>query len=222
MAGRGRLSRDVVLQAAVELADAAGIESLTMRKLGQALGVEAMSLYKHVASKSELLDGMVDLVFRELPLPEPGSPWREAMRDRAVSVRAALARHPWATGLLESRTSPGMATLQHHDAVLGVLRGAGFSIALTAHAYAALDSYIYGFALQERALPFDDGEQAAEVARAIFDSMPADQLPHLTELTLQHVLQPGYDFGAEFDFGLDLLLDGLDRALLAQRRTRRG
>jgi AcrR family transcriptional regulator len=214
---RARLSRELVLQAAVELADATGIDSLTMRKLGEELGVEAMSLYKHVASKSELLDGMVDLVFGEIPLPVDGVPWREAMRQRAVDVRAALARHPWATGLMESRASPGMATLRHHDAVLGVLRRAGLSIPLTAHAYSALDSYIYGFAMQERALPFEDGEQAAEVVRAIFDPMPADQLPHLTELTLQHVLQPGYDYGDEFGFGLDLLLDGLERALAAER-----
>lgn len=221
-ASRGRLSRALVLQAAVELADATGIESLTMRRLGERLGVEAMSLYKHVANKSELLDGMVDLVFSEIPLPEDATPWREAMRRRAFSVRAALARHPWATVLMDSRASPGMATLRHHDAVLGVLRRAGFSVPLTAHAYSALDSYLYGFVMQERALPFDDGESAAEVARAIFSSLPADELPHLTELTLEHVLQPGYDYGDEFAFGLDLLLDGLERARAAERRRARG
>src|SRR3954451_1468634 len=133
--GRARLSRERVLRAAVALADSGGLESLTMRRLGEELGVEAMSLYKHVASKDALLDGMVDLVFAEIELPSGDTDWRTAMRERAVSARAALTRHPWATPLMQARTAPGPATLQHHDTVIGTLRGAGFSVELTAHAF---------------------------------------------------------------------------------------
>jgi AcrR family transcriptional regulator len=213
--GRGRLSRDRVLAAAVALADAGGLESLTMRRLGEDLGVEAMSLYKHVTNKDDLVDGMVDLVFAEIELPPSGADWRTAMRERAVSVRAALIRHPWATALMQSRTAPGPATLHHHDTVIGTLRGAGFSVRLAAHAFSALDAYVYGFALQQRSLPFDSLEEAQEVGRQMFARMPPGAYPHLTELTVEHILQPGYDYGDEFEYGLDLVLDGLDRALRA-------
>ena len=183
-----------------------------MRGLGEAVGVEAMSLYNHVANKDDLLDGMVDLVFSEIQLPTSGGDWKTAMRQRAISAREALARHPWALGLMESRTSPGPAALRHHDAVLGCLRNGGFPVELAAHAFSALDSYIYGFVLQEANLPFDTAEETAEVAQMILQQLPADQYPHLTELTIEHVLQPGYDYGDEFEYGLDLILDGLDRA----------
>jgi AcrR family transcriptional regulator len=212
MSPRTPLSRERVLRSAVALADAHGIESLTMRRLGQELSVEAMSLYKHVANKSDLLDGMTDAVFGEIELPPAGTPWRAAMRDRALSARAALNRHPWATGLMSSRTSPGPATLRHHDSVIGLLRGGGFSVALAAHAFSAIDSYVYGFALQEAALPFDTAEETAQVASGIFAGMSAEEYPHFTELTVDHVLQPGYDYADEFEFGLDLILDGLERA----------
>ena len=205
------LSRDRVLRAAVAFADERGIGSLSMRKLGEALGVEAMSLYNHVANKDELLDGMVDLVFSEIDLPSGTADWKTAMRDRAVSARQALSRHPWAIALMQSRTSPGPATLRHHDAVIGSLREAGFSIEMAAHAFSALDSYVYGFALQEASLPFDTAEEATEVAAMIMNRFPADEYPHLTELTVEHVLQPGYEYGNEFEFGLDLILDGLER-----------
>jgi AcrR family transcriptional regulator len=211
---RPRLSRERVVHAAVALADGGGIESLTMRKLGEQLQVEAMSLYKHVANKEDLLDGMIDSVFAEID--PPSGDWRPAMRRRAVSIRELMRRHPWAVGLMESRSVPGPATLRHHDAVLGTLREAGFSIELAAHAFSALDSYIYGFALQERNLPFETGEDTAELAQAILARFPADEYPHLAELTFQHVLQPGYDYGNEYAFGLDLILDGLERA--ASRR----
>jgi AcrR family transcriptional regulator len=206
------LTRNRILRTAIALADEAGIESLSMRRLGQALGVEAMSLYHHVANKEDLLDGMVDVVFGEVELPSREGDWRTAMRRRADSFRAVLARHRWAIGLVDSRTAPGPATLRHHDAVLGCLRGAGFSVELAAHAFAALDSYLYGFALQERNLPLEAGEQTAELAEAILAQLPAEEYPHLVELTVDHVLQPGYDFGNEFAFGLDLVLDGLERA----------
>lgn len=208
---RARLSRDRVLAGAVAFADEHGIEALTMRKLGQALGVEAMSLYNHVANKDELLDGMVDIVFAEIGLPAGDAGWKEAMRRRAVAARQALSRHRWAIGLMESRTSPGPATLRHHDAVIGCLRGAGFSVEMAAHAFSLLDSYIYGFALQEASLPFDTAPQTAEVAEMILSRMQPDQYPHLTELAVEHVLQPGYSYGNEFEFGLDVILDGLER-----------
>ena len=211
--GREPLSRERVVSAGVALADADGIEALTMRRLGQQLSVEAMSLYKHVSGKADLLDGMTDAVFGEIELPEIGSEWRPAMRDRAISARAALNRHPWAIALVSSRTGPGPATLRHHDTVIGTLRAAGFSIELTAHAFSAIDSYVYGFALQEATLPFDTAEEAAEVAQGMFAQMAAEQYPHLTEFTVGHVLRPGYDYGDEFEYGLDLVLDGLARAL---------
>ncbi|MEU1596787.1 TetR/AcrR family transcriptional regulator C-terminal domain-containing protein [Streptomyces sp. NPDC005708] len=210
-APRVPLSREKVLHAAVALADESGIEALTMRKLGEAVGVEAMSLYTHVANKEDLLDGMIDLVFEEIELPSPEGDWKTALRRRAISVRLVLSRHRWAIGLMESRTSPGPTTLRHFDTVIGYLRRAGFSVALTAHAYSALDSYIYGFALQERNLPFDTPGETADLAQAIL-TQAAEHYPHLTELATEHVLRPGYDYGDEFAFGLDLILDGIERA----------
>lgn len=208
---RTPLSRERVLRAAVDLADKGGVESLSMRKLAQELGVEAMSLYRHVRNKGDIVDGMVDIVFGEVGLPPQGADWKTAMRRRATSAREVLARHPWAIGLMESRSTPGAATLQHHDAVLGCLRQAGFSIALAAHAYSILDSYIYGFALEQASLPFQTSNKAVEVADSIRRQFPADAYPYLTELTVEHVLQPGYDYADEFEFGLDLILDGLER-----------
>ncbi len=208
---RTPLTRERVLRAAVAFADSSGIGSLSMRKLGEVLGVEAMSLYNHITNKDELLDGMVDLVFSEIDLPAGGADWKTAMRQRAVSAREALTRHRWAIGLMESRSSPGPATLRHHDAVLGSLREAGFSVEMAAHAFSLLDSYTYGFALQEASLPFDTGQATAELAEMIMAGFAAGEYPHLTELTITHVLKPGYDYGSEYEFGLDLILDGLDR-----------
>jgi AcrR family transcriptional regulator len=210
-ASRTPLSRDRILRAAVGLADTVGIASLSMRSLAHALGVEAMSLYRYVRNKDDMVDGMVDHVFGEIGLPPTGVDWTTAMRQRARSAREVLARHSWAIGLMESRSRPGPATLRHHDAVLGCLREAGFSIAMAAHAYSLLDSYIYGFALQQASLPFKTSEEAVAVADGILRQFPADAYPHLAELTVQHVLQPGYDYADEFEFGLDLILDGLDR-----------
>ena len=207
------LSRERALGVAVALADAEGIGSLTMRRLAHELGVEAMSLYHHVANKDDILDGMVDIVFGEIDLPPTSTDWRTAMQRRARSVRAALSRHPWAIGLMGSRRAPGPATLRHHDAVLGCLRLAGFSIEMTAHAYSVLDSYIYGFALQEASLPFDTAETTKEIADAILQRLSPDEYPHLVELTTEHVLNPGYDYGDEFEYGLDLILNGLERSL---------
>jgi AcrR family transcriptional regulator len=209
---RGRLTRDGVLNAALALADQGGLHGLTMRKLGEGLGVEAMSLYNHVAGKDDILDGLIDIVFSEIDLNCDWPDWKKAMRQRAISARQALTRHRWAIGLMESRLNPGPATLQHHDAVLRCLREAGFSIALAAHAYSALDSYIYGFALQQSTVAVGTGEQGVEMVEAFLRQFPADRYPHLAEMATKHVMKPGYDYAEEFVFGLDLLLDGLERA----------
>ena len=208
---RAPLSRERVLRAAVAFADSSGIASLSMRKLGEVLGVEAMSLYNYVANKGDLLDGMIDIVFGKIGLPSAAAGWKTAMRQRAVSARQVLARHRWAIGLMESRSSPGPATLRHHDAVLGSLRGAGFPVALAAHASSVLDSYVYGFALQEASLPFEGGAETADVTRTIMAGFTPDEYPHLTEMAVQHILLPDYSYADEFEFGLDLILDGLER-----------
>jgi AcrR family transcriptional regulator len=212
---RTALTRERVLRAAISLADRDGIESLSMRKLGQKLGVEAMSLYNHVRNKVDMLDGMVDLVFSEIDLPASGVDWRTAMRKRAISARQVLLRHPWAIGLMESRATPGPATLRHHDSVLGSLRTAGFSIDMAAHAYSILDGYIYGFTLTELTLPFSNsGETArvAEIAETILEDFRPGEYPHLAEMAVDRATKPGYNYGDEFEYGLDLILDGIKRA----------
>lgn len=208
---RPRLSRDRVLRGAAAVADEGGIEGLTIRSLAKSLGVKPMAVYYYVANKDEILDGIVDLVFSEIELPEVGGDWRAEMRRRAHSARRVLRAHPWAIGLMESRTSPGPATLRHHDAVIATLRAAGFSHQLTAHAYAALDSYTYGFALQEAGLPFEESGTVGDVAEPIMEQFSTGGYPHLVEMATDYYLQPGYNFGDEFEWGLDLILDGLDR-----------
>jgi AcrR family transcriptional regulator len=206
---RRPLTRQRVLDAAMALADRIGIEALTIRKLAAELDVKPMAIYHHVPSKDAILDGIVDAVFAEITLPPAEDDWRDAIRLRCVSAREVLNRHPWAPPLMESRTSPGSATLHHHDAVLGCLRRGGLSWSLTAHAYAVLDSFVYGFALQEAHLPFDDEQQVGELTESIIQPLAVDAYPHLVAFTSEHVLQPGYDFGRSFEFGLDLLLDGI-------------
>jgi len=213
---RSPLTRQRLVDSAVALADANGIGSLTMRRLARELGVKPMSLYHHVANKDELLDGMVDVVFSEIDLPPDSAGWNSAMRERAKSARAALMRHPWAIGLMESRTEPGHATLRHHDAVIGCLRRAGFSIEMAAHAFSVLDSYIYGFVLQEINLPFSTTEETHELTKAILQQFPAGDYPHRVEMAAEHILQPGYAYANEFDFGLDLILEGLQRSTREQ------
>jgi len=204
------LNRERVLEAGVALADREGIEALSMRRLGQEVGVEAMSLYNYVRNKDELLNGMVDIVFSEIDLPAAGEDWPTAMRRRAISARHALKRHPWAIGLMESRAQPGPATLRHHDSVLRNLRLGGMSIEMAAHAYSLLDSYIYGFTLNEQSLPFDRSPaKVAEVAGNIMREMPAGEYPYLTEMAVEHAMKPGYDYGDEFEFGLKMIIDGL-------------
>ena len=209
---RPPLSRERVLRGAVAVADASGISALTMRSLASELGVKPMSLYYYVAGKDEILDGIVDLVFSEIELPSAEGHWQSELRRRAISTRLALRRHSWAIGLMESRANPGPATLRHHDATIGTLRGAGFSVAATAHAYALLDSYVYGFALQEASLPFTP-ESAARIAKPIRNETLAGQYPHLAEMATKHTLQAGYDFGNEFEIGLTIILEALQRSI---------
>jgi AcrR family transcriptional regulator len=204
------LSRERALSTALALADKDGIASLSMRKLALELGVEAMSLYHHVANKDDILGGMVDLVFAEIELPAKGDDWKPAMRARAQSSRAALGRHPWAISIMDSRTEPGPATLRHHNAVIGCCRAAGFSVEMTAHAFSLIDSYIYGFVLQEVNLPFDDSMDLTEVVDTMMLPYSAELYPDLVEFTTQYILKPGYSYGAEFDYGLNLILDSLE------------
>jgi AcrR family transcriptional regulator len=213
---RAGLSKDRVLRAAIKLADKSGIESLSMRKLAQELAVEAMSLYNHVRNKDDILNGMVDVVFSEIDMPSAAANWSMAMRQRAISARQALLRHPWAIGLMESRVQPGPATLRHHDAVLRSLRTAGFSVEMAAHAYSVLDSYIYGFTLNELTLPFESSDKVAEVAGNIMREFAAGEYPYLAEMAVEHAMKPGYNYGDEFEFGLDLIIDGLERTYSAE------
>jgi AcrR family transcriptional regulator len=214
------LSRERVLLGAVAVADAGGIAGLTIRSLAQQLGVKPMAVYHYVANKSEILDGIVDVVFAEIDRPLRDGNWQNEIRQGAASARAALRRHPWALGLLESRKTPGPATLRHHDTMIGTLRAAGFSVEMTAHAYALIDSYVYGFALQEAALPFDDPETISDVAEPIMGGFDTGEYPHLVEMATEFILQPGYDFGNEFEIGLNVILDALTSSLPAAKRRR--
>ncbi len=206
---RPPLTRDRVLRGALELADQIGVEAFTMRRLATALGTKPMSIYYHVPGKEQILDGIVDLVFAEIDPPQADLPWTAAMRHRCRSAREVLRRHPWAPPLMESRPSPGPESLRHHDAVLACLRRGGLSWQLTAHAYAIIDAFVYGFALQEAALPFGGGEEIGELADQVVAALPADLYPHFVQFTVEHVLRPGYSFASSFEVGLDLLLDGL-------------
>jgi AcrR family transcriptional regulator len=210
---RAPLSRERVLETAVTLADRHGLEWLSMRKLADELGVAAMSLYYYVPNKVELIDGMIDIVFSEIEPPSLEHDWKTAMRRRANSTRQALNRHRWAVGQMEGRTTHGPANLRLHDAVLGCLRAAGFSIEMTVHAYSVQDAYIYGFALQETDMASETPDDfAAEAQRQMreYEAVLTDY-PHLVEVVGGYVAESGYDYATEFLFGLDLILDGLDR-----------
>ena len=209
---RKPLNRKRVLRAAVAHADRHGLEELSMRKLAEVLRVAPMALYRHIANKDDLIDAMIDVVFSEIELPARDADWRAAMRQRAISVRDSLARHRWAIGLMKSRTHPGPANLRHHDAVLGNLRAAGFTVEMAAHAYSALDSYIYGFALTRMNLPFENGSgEVVDVAESMLEPFPVNTYPNLVEFITKHAMKTGYQYGDEFEYGLDLILDGLER-----------
>jgi AcrR family transcriptional regulator len=210
---RTPLSRERVLRAAVLLADEEGIESLTMRQLGLRLGVEAMSLYNHVANKDDILDGMVDLVVSEIDLPPDAVGWREAMRRRAVSAQAVFSCHPWASALIDSRESSGPARLRYFDWMLGTLRRAGFTMEMTARAISVLDSYVYGFGRQQFNMSVGPDVKPEEIAEAFLQGIPAGEYPHLREMVVGYAMNAGHDESADFEFGLDLVLDGLQRLL---------
>jgi len=207
---RSPLSRDRVLRAALELADEGGIGALTMQQIGRRLGVEAMSLYRHVRNKDEILDGIVDLVFAEIELPADQSSWIAVLRARSISARAALRRHPWAITLMESRMAPGPANLRSHEDAVTVLLDGGFSAATATHAYNLVDSYVLGFALQEVNMPFSNAEELAAVGEQLLAHLSADAYPNLVRVS-RELLASGFDYGAEFELGLDLILDGIER-----------
>ena len=206
------LSLERVLHAAVGLADREGLEAVSMRRLADYLDAGAMSLYHYVPNKDALLSGMVDIVFGEIEAPSPDADWKLALRSRAISTRAALQRHPWALDVMESSTEPGMASLRLHNAVLACLRQAGFSVPDAVHAYSVQDAYIYGFALQEKNLPFKTREEAAQIGDMMIQQFQqlADEFPYSFEVVGGYVAQGGYDPTAEFEFGLDLIIDGLE------------
>ncbi len=210
-AKRQALTAERIIDGAVALADEIGIAGFTIRRLAEAIDAKPMSIYHHLPNKEAIIDGMVDRVFSEIELPPVGGDWRAAITIRSHSMREVLGRHRWAPPLMEARTSPGPATLRHHDAVLGCFRDGGFSLALTGHAYATLDAFLYGFAMQEATLPATGGEEMDDLASTIVAEMPTDLFPHLAEFTKDYVLQPGYDYSKEFDVGLELILDGLQR-----------
>ena len=204
------LSKQRVVVEAIRLADREGVDGLSMRRLAGALDAGAMSLYHYVANKEELLDAMIDAVFEEIELPPEQTDWQSAMRQRSVSARQVLARHPWANGLMESRTSPGPAHLRHREAVTACLRRAGFPVLMATHANWLLDSYLYGFALQEASLPFDTADQFADMAEDVYlPQLPADEFPYLNE-SAAALVAAGYDPAEEFIFGLDLVLAALE------------
>ncbi|MFZ1361978.1 MAG: TetR/AcrR family transcriptional regulator C-terminal domain-containing protein [Candidatus Nanopelagicales bacterium] len=204
------LSKQRVVIEAVRLADREGVDGLSMRRLAGVLSAGAMSLYHYVANRDELLDAMIDTVFEEIELPPEGADWQSAMRRRAVSTRQVLARHPWAIGLMESRTSPGPANLRHREAVTACLRRAGFSVVMATHANWLLDSYVYGYALQEVSLPFDTADELADMAEEVFlPQLPPDEFPYLNESAVE-LVAAGYDPAEEFIFGLDLVLAALE------------
>jgi AcrR family transcriptional regulator len=211
------LSRTRVLRSALELADREGLEGLSMRKVAQELGVQAMSLYNHVANKDDLIDGMVELVVGEMAVPEVGKAWKGEMHRRAIVAHEVLLRHPWALIPLMSRLNVGPMMLRYIDATLGCLHAGGFSLVLADHAWNAMDSHIYGFTLQELKFPFAPADYP-EAAKMGLPLIPAEQYPHMHALALD-IIDRRYDGLYNFEFGLAFVLDGLER-LLEEGRNR--
>ena len=212
---RGPLSRDRVVRTAVKLADKQGLDSLSMRKLGDALGVEAMSLYNYVAGKDELLDGMADVVATEIGLPVGDADWRPAMRAWATSMREVVGKHRWAIRLLGARTSPGPATLGLYDAVFGCLRRAGFSAELASETFGLLNSYTIGFVVQEVTVPFETGAQKAEHAQAALQGSSPDEYPYL-RAAVDHLVKERTDPDRRFENGLAIILDAISQRAARQ------
>jgi AcrR family transcriptional regulator len=212
------LSRERIVTAAVALADAGGFQSLSMRNIAEDLGAGTMALYRHVANKEDLLDDMVDVVFAEMYPPAIGGNWKRELRARGISARAALQRHPWAVGLMETRMQPGPSSATHHNDTMGCLREAGFPFRQAVHAYNLLDAYTYGFALQEQTIPFETPEESADMATTTVGDQ-GDEYPYLAEVVVE-LGKRGYDYTEEFEFGLDFILDGLERYRRTIRRPR--
>jgi len=223
-AEREPLSVERVLRQAIELADESGIHALSMRKLSQALGVEAMSLYNYVANKDEMIEGMIDLIVGEIELPKPGDDWKRGMRRRARSAHHVLLRHPWAAALIESSENPGPMRLRYFDAVLASLLDGGFPVALAYHAFLIMDSYIYGFALQEINWPYA-GDERGEKVEELQSDFPAADFPHIAQV-MGYVVDRDAKrarskkpitrenaYAKEFVYGFDLILEGLERRL---------
>jgi AcrR family transcriptional regulator len=214
-ANRAPVNLKRTLEVGLAVADSEGIQAVTMRRIARELGVEAASLYHHVNGKDQILDGLVDVVAAEIELPKSSADWREAVSRRAHNTRSVLRRHPWAVSLMASRTSPGPATLGLLEAGIRCFREGGFSVLLAAHAVSTVDSYVHGFVLQEVNLPFRDESELAAMTTTIMETFPASAFPYLFEMTVEHVLLPGYDYGKEFDSGLTVVLNGV-AALLEQ------
>lgn len=212
MTSRPGLNPERIVDAAASVADRAGLAGVSMRTVARELGVEAMSLYHHVANKDALLDALADWVFAQMPLPAIGKPWRPEMAARAAHARATFTAHPWGLGLVESRRSPGAETLRHHDAVLGCLLADGFPMALAAHAFSVLDAYVFGFVLTEQTLPFEAGESASELVAEM--AIPVEEYPHLAAFMAAQV-GPDYAYADEFAVGLELILDGLEQRFVS-------
>lgn len=209
---RQTLNRERVVRAAMDLADVSGIESVTMRELGRSLGVEAASLYNHVAGKDDLLNDMADLAAAEIELPSGDGDWKEAMRRRAVSARGVFLRHRWAAALMDSREWSGPYSLIYADRVLGTLIQAGFSPVIASWAFIALDSYIYGFERQRSNFSQADDVDTTEVAQEVLAAIPEGAHSSLAAVAMEYADKP-YDEDAAFGFGLDLILDSLERLL---------
>jgi len=210
--GRTPLTRDRVLRAAISHADTVGLEGLSMRGLAGGLKVAPMALYRHVTNREDLIDAMIDVVFGEVVLPSGGADWKTAMRERGLSMHGVLTQHPWAIGLMESRRHPGPANLRHHDAVIGKLRSAGFDVAMVAHAYSLLDSYIYGFALTQVRRAVETPADMAAMAKELVEPFSLNEYPNLAEFVNDHVMTPRYQHANEYGYGLDRVLDAIERA----------
>lgn len=211
---RVALSYQRIISGAVELADQIGIEPLTIRKLSEFLGTKPMSIYHYLASKEEIIDGMVTQVFQEIGIPDSDLDWRNAVIERAHSMRTVLKNHPWAIPLMESRSKPSIEMLQHHDSLLGIWFKSGFPSDIMAHGVAGIDAFVFGFVMQETSLPLaessDGGQNLDQASEDIVSPLDPTQFPNLVRFTMEHVAQPGYDFGASFEPGLKFILDGLE------------
>jgi len=209
------LSRERIIEAAIGMADAGGIDSLSMRRLAQELGVEAMSIYYHVPNKQEILNAIADRVVGEIELPDGAEPWRAALRRLALSARDAFTRHPWAANLVLSGAGTSPARIAYMEAILGTLRQAGFSAAMTDHGYHAIESHIMGFTLWQVGMDLGTADELAALATGFLATLPGGAFPYLEEHVHQHLLPRDPADEGEFAFGLELILEGLERRLAA-------